>query len=1209
MNNVTKFFVGNILLVIVYFIAGQFTLTLSLPPSSATPLWAPTGIALAAILIWGYRLLPGVFLGDFLVAVDLIGLNDSTSITLCLLIGTQAAFHAGLARYLLIRFNTWPSLLTSEFSIAKFFVLAGVISSFFPAALTVMVDLMIGVLDASTWLDSLIIWWIGGALGVVVFTPVVLILFASPRHIWRTRVLTVALPMVTIFVVLVMVLHGVRNNENQQVTERFNNYTDIAHTLAEGQLEHYSLLLQNLSAFYQHNGHVSNEEFKNFIAISSGKKADVYASFWAEVILDSDRAAYERKLGRPIMVLDKATNKFVVAEQQDQYLVVKHSQIPSEHIQIPNQPNGFIGADFCSLNNKDKCDLLFTMDQSQILRPYLIDIDGTAQERIIRFIPVSKNGKVVGVVGHAYKFSELFERLLSSDIRKWLDVTIISLDDNQILFDTRPTQKAEDVSGLALDLLSKTNIQIGSDTWQFIYRPSTQFIQAYSSWSFFWVITASLMLLSLMGSWLMAMSGRVHQIRQQVDEQTSEIVKASTLLQESESKYRSLIESIKNEYIIYSRGKDSVLDYISPSVTTILGYSQDDFMHNYLQYIPDAEVNRSVSKSVDETLLGSSASYEMEILDSVGRIHILAVNSIPLFDENNEIIGVEGIAHDITERKKSQLELEKLSLAVMHSPNAIIITNAEGIFEYINPQFTNITGYTLAEVQGKKPSILKSGLMPVSIYKELWDTVLSGHEWRGEMHNRKKSGELYWSREHISPLFDENNNVSHFIATQEDVTEAKNLREETSYQASHDLLTGLINRREFELRLDRVIKSSKADLSEHALCFMDLDQFKIVNDTCGHVAGDEMLRQVGDLLLANVRQRDTLARLGGDEFALLMEHCGIEQADDACQKIINLLAGFRFHWEEHTFTIGISIGMTVVDLHIKDSSEALSRVDRACYEAKDLGRNRVEVYTDDSDRLQQRKGEIQWSSEINEALENDRFELYCQPIVSLKDSNPGVSYEVLLRLRMPDNTIVPPGSFLPAAERYNSATRIDRWVIEQTLSWISHHADQLNHVSTMSINLSGQSLGDEAMLGFIIREFQTGDVPVEKIKFEITETAAIANLRDATVFMRTLSEFGCRFSLDDFGSGLSSFAYLKNLKVDVLKIDGMFVKDMLTDPIDFEMVKSINDIGHVMGLETIAEFVESDDIAEKLREIGVDYAQGYALGEPEPIDNILQDEN
>ena len=304
--------------------------------------------------------------------------------------------------------------------------------------------------------------------------------------------------------------------------------------------------------------------------------------------------------------------------------------------------------------------------------------------------------------------------------------------------------------------------------------------------------------------------------------------------------------------------------------------------------------------------------------------------------------------------------------------------------------------------------------------------------------------------------------------------------------------------------------------------------------------------------------------------------------------------------------MGVSIGLAIIDQHNKDNAEAMKNADSACYEGKDNGRNQIKVHTEDHVRLQKRRGEIQWSSEISDALDNNRLLLYVQPMVALNDNASCVGYEVLLRMQMQDGKIVPPGAFLPAVERYNSATRIDRWVVNHSLHWMNKHVNELSHVKSISINLSGQSLDDEAMTEYIIHEFERGDIPASKVKFEITETAAIANSHEATQFINTLKTYGCRFALDDFGSGLSSFAYLKNLDVDTLKIDGMFIKDMLDDTFDYEMVKSNSEIVHVMRFETVAEFVESDAILEKMKEIGVDYAQSYSLGEPINIDDILK---
>ncbi len=443
----------------------------------------------------------------------------------------------------------------------------------------------------------------------------------------------------------------------------------------------------------------------------------------------------------------------------------------------------------------------------------------------------------------------------------------------------------------------------------------------------------------------------------------------------------------------------------------------------------------------------------------------------------------------------------------------------------------------------------------------------------------------------------------------EDITETRNLSERLKHQASHDALTGLVNRREFENRIDALLASSREKGGEHVLCYLDLDQFKIINDTCGHVAGDELLRQLANVLNERMRRSDTLARLGGDEFGILMTSCSLEDGYRIAEKIRAAIEDFRFHWQRMSFDVGVSIGVVPVNASSGETADLLSAADTACYAAKDEGRNRVHVATPEDHELERRRGEMQMVSRINDALEDDRFQLFVQPIVPLT-STSGVmetgptSYEVLLRMREPSGRIVPPGAFLPAAERYSLGPKLDTWVVSNTLQWLARNNEAFERMGILSINLSGASLDRHGVLERIVEEFQRTEVPPERICFEVTETAAVANLSSAIRFINALKGLGCQFALDDFGSGLSSFAYLKSLPVDVLKIDGVFVKDMLDDPIDRAMVKSINEMAHVMGKKTVAEFVENDALIDVLIALGVDYAQGYAVGHPTPIDNF-----
>ncbi|MDD5460274.1 MAG: EAL domain-containing protein [Methylococcales bacterium] len=466
------------------------------------------------------------------------------------------------------------------------------------------------------------------------------------------------------------------------------------------------------------------------------------------------------------------------------------------------------------------------------------------------------------------------------------------------------------------------------------------------------------------------------------------------------------------------------------------------------------------------------------------------------------------------------------------------------------------------------------------------------------------NGHNIWVRA-TAKLFENENQQSSLLVVCEDITEARTLSNKIAYQASHDALTGLANRSEFDRYINELVKLVHVDNSVHALCYMDLDQFKVINDTCGHPAGDELLRQFSDLLRKSVRRQDFVARLGGDEFAVLMHNCSIDEAYQACEKIRDTIQDFHFGWGDRSFTVGVSTGISSINATSGNGIDPFTEADAACYAAKDQGRNRVHVFRPDDEALALRRGEMQWVSIIQQGLKQNRFCLFGQPIAPFNEKDDqGLHFETLIRYRDDKGHIVSPGAFLPAAERYNLAPALDRWVISHLFEWIANKPDFLDNLSLCSVNLSGVSLSDEYMLPFISEQFRLWAIPTHKICFEITETAAIANLSYATKFIHYLRERGCSFSLDDFGSGLSSFAYLKNLPVDFLKIDGFFVKDIVDDKVDLAMVKAINEVGNIMGKKTIAEFVENEEIFKLLNELGVDYAQGYVIGKPVPLDEL-----
>ncbi|MEW5968022.1 MAG: EAL domain-containing protein [Pseudomonadota bacterium] len=428
-------------------------------------------------------------------------------------------------------------------------------------------------------------------------------------------------------------------------------------------------------------------------------------------------------------------------------------------------------------------------------------------------------------------------------------------------------------------------------------------------------------------------------------------------------------------------------------------------------------------------------------------------------------------------------------------------------------------------------------------------------------------------------------------------------RETIEHMAYHDALTGLANRFEFEHQLRRAIEIISHG-HEHALLYVDLDQFKIINDTSGHIAGDELLRQVALLLKDPIRGADTLARLGGDEFGVLLKDCPLSQAMRIGEHMLERIRDFRFSWQGKNFNIGASVGLVMLDRPGLTLGDVLRQADIACYAAKDKGRNRLQLYLPDDLELRQRHSEMEWIGRLNHALENDLFTLHHQRIVSLNGAEPLDCCEFLLRMREPGGSrLILPGTFIPAAERYGLMPALDRWVVARCLRDLADCRTRNSELgrSMAFINLSGGTLNDEQFLGYVKARLDEFGIAASSICFEITETAAISNLKHALAFIDGVKMLGCRVALDDFGAGLSSFSYLKTLPADYLKIDGAFVRDMLDDPMDAAIVESVNNIGHVAGLKTIAEFVESDAIRSRLVEIGVDYAQGYGIHWPEPL--------
>ena len=589
------------------------------------------------------------------------------------------------------------------------------------------------------------------------------------------------------------------------------------------------------------------------------------------------------------------------------------------------------------------------------------------------------------------------------------------------------------------------------------------------------------------------------------------------------------------------------------------------------------------------------------------------------YDYSGNASKVVGSISDINLQKQSQAQLanekDKVVATLRSIVDAVLTTNERGEVQYINEAAARFLNCTEQEARGKHIDKI------LNLYQEESDLRISNPVLsclsRKDKSNQKvnadvitKAGAKFTVQVIATPLISQGGKIYGAVLVMNDVTSLRTLARQLRYQASHDSLTRLINRSEFERKVRKSILDAKTMKSISSIIYIDLDRFKMINDLYGHAAGDELLIQFSNLIKSGLRDSDILARIGGDEFALLLPGCNLTRADEKAHEILKSIQEYKFIWEQKSFNIEASIGVAEINSKCFDLSQVLSSVDSACYLAKESGRNCVRLFREGDININRRRGQERWLQRFDKALNEGKLVVTAQSIINIKanrdtrvDKN---GFEILIRMKDDSGRLVPPNAFLPAVERYNRAPKLDRWILNHVLRLLSQNPNVLMQIDKCSINLSGQSLVSEGFLPFIMAKLKEYKIQPNKICFEITETAAIANLNQATAFVQKLKDLGCYFALDDFGAGLSSFAYLKTLPVDYLKIDGMFVKDIHNDNVSRAMVNAINDMGHVLGKQTIAEYVENERILSVLKEIGVDYAQGFHSGKPIPLQEFFE---
>ena len=669
--------------------------------------------------------------------------------------------------------------------------------------------------------------------------------------------------------------------------------------------------------------------------------------------------------------------------------------------------------------------------------------------------------------------------------------------------------------------------------------------------------------------------------------------------------------------------RDAIL-YANRQFASFVGVDRVDLVGRKLADLVPPEYAELVSENITRRLAGESAAerYEIDMIGVQGQVSRLEITSATVDYEGAPALLVTGVEIIPTQTMPAlRVQPEPAAplpqsargsdaglLALSSLAESIITTDAEGRISYLNPAAERMTGSTAEQAAGKTLEDLV-GLVDEMDRRLLSDPVRQALTSGAPVNLSRRA--LLLSRSNgaersielsASPIRNEAKEVIGAALLLHDVTELRGLARQMSYQATHDALTGLVNRREFERRLEEATESGHRGEGQHVLCYLDLDRFKVVNDTSGHLAGDSMLREVAKVLRDAVRDSDTVARLGGDEFGVLLIGCPLEKARQIADDVCRAVGDYRFVWKDKIFNIGVSIGLVEISRESGTLEELLAAADSACYVAKKQGSGRVAVYSARDEALARHTGEIQWLQRLQGALKENRFQLYHQPIVpAYGNDGSGPAMEVLVRLQDEAGHEVPPSEFVRAAERYRLMGLVDRWVVQTTLAALGRGAIQIPANRGVAINISGETLGDLQFLEFVVECLDSTGVAPSQVCFEISESAVVANLDHARRFVGVLHGMGCQFALDDFGSGVGSFSNLKNLPMDYLKIDGSFMRNLAADSVNQAMVAAMIKLARTLNFKVIAEQVEDAAALDAVRRMGVDYVQGYAVGRPQPL--------
>lgn len=1145
---------------ILYYLSGNLILSLSMPPSYATAIWPPTGIALAAVLLWGYRVLPAVFLADLLIHFEVYNVPTSSESPLQLLIfflnPVTSVLRAWLGSVLVKKYAGYPNALISIKLIFLFFLFAGPVASFLPAMLSIYGLFLTGVILKQDLVFSFLTWWMGDCNGIVVFTPLFFIFFDRSHRIWRQRLFSVGLPLIIIFLITSAAYLLAQHFEVERLHKIIGKQSDIIRDDLEDEFQHHLTAINLFKYLADSHQLISEADFRLFSLLIFNHHPDISHLEW----------------------LDASKNK-------SGYNFTSQYRANGETVNT---------IDFISVADvANKLDF----DSRFVTR--------TVNNQFLIFMPIVETGEkscqcLKGLVAEVVNINKFVEGALNKRNIEHLVIKISeekSDERRQAVFQSNNIQELSD----PLALFNHALITLLDQKWLLEIAPDKKFLSEYYSWSVWQLLAGGMFLTGFMSIGLLVLTGQNESVKSEVDSRTQELKLINSKLLKSEQQFRKLVQT---QSAIFWRADPATCRFlfVSDEAESLLGFPVERWLNEadfWPRHIHEDDRITALAYCAEETRNLRNHDFDYRMLTADGRC-IWLRDYVNLVVDNGEVTEMFGFIIDITLQKQAEEQL-RLAATTFESQQGIMITDNDSKILRVNKAFTEITGYSQEQAIGKSPRILSSGRHDEVFYRDLWTQLTTNGHFEGEIWNRRKNGELYPEWQTITAVKNDAGEVSHYVCVFSDITEKKDAEGKIHALAFYDPLTHLPNRRLLLDRFDHELAIAKRHKQFGAVIFLDLDHFKILNDTKGHLVGDELLIQVAKILVSTLREEDTPARLGGDEFVVLLHansdslRTAADQARVVAEKIKDKL-NEPFMLKQYQHQISTSIGITLFPDHHQSPEVILQQADTAMYRSKASGRNTISFFHPSMQEAANLR--LNLEKDLRAAIENGRLILCYQPQVDASGAVLGA--EALIRWKHLDKGLLLPVDFIPVAEESGLILSIGRWVLLEACNQIKAWHDGGVKLPHISVNVSSRQFRQQDFVDQVKHAIESSGIAPHLLGIELNESVMIVDINDTIAKLEALKALGISIAVDKFGTGYSSCMYLKQLPINTLKIDQGFISNILMNPGDVSIIEAIISMAQHLNLRVIAEGVETPEQLAFLKQRGCSVFQGYYFSHPLP---------